>query len=128
VSEHPIGPGIIAARIAREIGTFAANLLGCVIMFCLAWLAVHVPLSEPRGEAVENLLFLCLDYLPLAFTILYLPLRLLGTLKKDWPRAARRVLLSPWALGISLGLPLALGETYAGVFGLLTPVVRILRP
>jgi hypothetical protein len=115
----------VRRSVSREIGAFVTNLLSCISMFSLLWVVIEYPGSLSSFEPVVGLMFVCLFYLPLAFALLYAPLKIVGTRLHGRSILRRYLLDSWWACGVLGGGCLILAYYHTALFRLLTPMVKV---
>ena len=106
----------------REVWYFVVNFTVCSVLY-IAWnVYVHWPRLDGPNEAFEALALTTIFYLPLAYLITYVPLRLAVLLLTSHPSPVRRI--SARLSGLALGVALALISTNTQLFLYLNPILR----
>jgi len=111
--------------VSRELLQFLVNFVVAESIF-VSWCWVRwVSGSTLRGEAIELVAICALLDLPLAFIIIYPPIRFLAFLSKWWSSASSYTYGS-WCFGLVLGLGLGIAATQTRLFWLLIPLQKLL--
>ena len=108
----------------REALYLVTNLIVCSVVFTAWNLYVMWPHLDGPNEAFVDIALTTIYYLPVAYLVTYLPLRLIVFLLTSHPSAIRR--LSAQLSGLLLGFALALISTQTDLFSHLNPILKFM--
>ena len=108
----------------RELLYLVTNFIICAVVFTAWNVYVQWPRLDGPNEVFEGIALTTIIYLPTAYLVTYLPLRLLVFLLTSRPSAIRRV--SARLSGILLGIALALTFTHTDLFSHLNPLLKLM--
>ena len=109
----------------RELVYLVTNFIVCSVIFTAWNVYDRWPRLHGSNEAYEDLALTIIFYLPLAYLVTYVPLRLALMLVTSRSSGIRR--FSARLGGAILGVALGLASTHTGLFHYLTPILELTR-
>ncbi len=108
----------------REALYLVTNFIICAVVFTAWNVYVKWPRLDGPNEAFVDIALTIIYYLPIAYLVTYLPLRLTVFLLTSHPSVIRR--LSARLSGFLLGVALALISTQTELFSHLNPILKFM--
>ncbi len=107
----------------RELLYLVTNFIVCSVIFTAWNVYDRLPRLNGPNEVFEDLALTIIFYLPLAYLITYVPLRLGLVLLTSRSSGIRR--FSARLSGVFLGMALGLVSTHTGLFHYLNPILEL---